>query len=379
MSNSYDVIVVGIGGVGSAALFHLARRGARVLGIEQFNLLHAQGSSHGESRVFRACYYEHPDYVPLLLRSLALWRELDDLVERCTLFHQTGGLVIGPPNGELINGSCQSAQAHGLAHELIDRDELRRRHPQLHIPRGYMALFEPHMGVIVPELAISTHVQLALRASAQLHVHEHVLEWNASNAGVTVRTDRESYHAEKIIFAAGPWTSSLVSDLGVDLSVTRQTAGWFVPAEPEHFQLGTFPVWAVDDNLGGLHYGFPMMSGSAGMKVAHHLPGETTTVYTVDRSIRVEDETNLRNALAAYLPQAVGPTIGLQTCLYTNSPDGHFIIDHHPAHDNRVMIAAGLSGHGFKFVPVLGEILANLATEGNTNHPIEFLSLERFR
>ncbi|HSZ56517.1 MAG TPA: N-methyl-L-tryptophan oxidase [Tepidisphaeraceae bacterium] len=374
--NRFDVIVVGVGAMGSATTYQLARRGVRVLGLEQFDIPHALGSSHGQSRMIRMAYFEHPDYVPLLRRAYELWHELEALSGE-KLLHLTGGIYIGPEKGEVVGGSLRSAREHRLPHELIDAAELSRRYPQFRVPEDWMALHEPNAGFLLPERVVAAYANAALVAGAELHGRERVIEWRADAGGVAVRTDRAEYQAGHLVFCGGPWSSTLIGDLGVKLLVTRQVMAWVWPREPQQFAFGRIPVWAIDHLDGTLHYGFPMMDDVPGFKIAHHAPGAATDPDQVVREVQPGDERGIRPILSTMIPAADGPLLSMKVCLYTNSPDGHFIIDHHPVHD-RVTIACGFSGHGFKFASVVGEILADLAMLGSTKLPAQFLELRRF-
>lgn len=377
MPEGFDCIVIGVGGMGSAACYHLARRGIRVLGIEQFDIPHNLGSSHGHSRMIRSAYYEHPDYVPLVQRAFKLWKALED--ETLTkILHITGGLYLGPEDGELVAGSLAASRKHNLAHELLNRRELQSQHPQFKVPDDWVGLYEYQAGFLTPELAISAHVDLAMRYGAEIHGNERVLSWESTSACATVKTTRGTYHADELIFCGGAWSDKLVTDLGVELTVTRQVTGWVQPKRRDQFLLGAFPVWAIDNGDGSLHYGLPLMADNPGLKVGHHARGKVVAdPYKLDREIRPEDEKTFRPALKFFLPDADGPLISLRVCMYTYSPDGNFIIDRHPEH-TRVTVACGFSGHGFKFASVVGEALADLATKRSSDLPIDFLNLSRF-
>jgi sarcosine oxidase len=376
MASDFDIIVIGVGAMGSAACYHLARRGVRVLGLERFDIPNTMGSSHGLSRMIRSAYYEHVDYVPLLRRSFELWDELETASGR-KLLYRTGGLYIGRSDDPFIVGSLRSAQAHRLPHEMLDHAHLGERYPQFHMPADRVALFEREAGLLVPEECILAHVEQARRHGADVRSHESVLEWREHANEITVRTNMAEYRARAVVFTAGPWSDRLVRDLGVPLVVTRQVLGWVQPLQPELFQLGRLPVWAIGHDDGSLHYGFPMLPDDAGFKIADHHPGPPADPETVDRTPRPEDEQDFRPTLREFLPLANGPLKSMRICLYTNSPDGHFIIDRHPGHRN-VSLACGFSGHGFKFASVVGEILADVATRGTTTLPARFLSLRRF-
>lgn len=381
MSATYDVILVGLGAMGTSAALHLARRGVRVLGLEQFDVPHAFGSSHGQSRMIRMAYYEHPHYVPLLRRAYDLWHELEHLCGQ-TLLHQTGGLYLGRPDSELIAGSLRSAREHALPHDLLDHAALRTSFPQFRVPDGYVGLFEKPAGFLLPERAVSAAAELALRHGADLRAREAVAAWSSSGVSVTVTTSRGTYSAAHLVFCAGAWTARLLRDIDVSLLVTRQVLGWVWPRVPGPFALGRFPVFAIGHDDGSLHYGFPLLPtgsdpGPLGLKVAHHTPGLPADPDSVERLVLPGDEATFRPALGTYLPDAAGTTLATRVCLYTNSPDHHFILGPHPTRPN-VTLAAGFSGHGFKFATVVGEALADLATRGRTDLPVDFLSPARF-
>ena len=380
MVSRYDVIIIGLGAMGTAACHHLARRNARILGLDQFDIPHGRGSSHDHSRMIRLAYHEHPNYVPLLRRAYELWHELERASGQ-TLLHLTGGLYMGPPRGELVSGALSAAREHHLPHELLSRSQLAERFSQFTVPDDFVGVLEPNAGFLLPERVISAHAELAMRAGAELHGREEVIDWEADATGGTVRTRRGTYRADHLLFCGGAWSAQLLRDLGVELVVTRQALGWVWPKQPELFELGRFPVWAIGQPDGSLHYGFPMMGPSGdnpGLKIAHHARGAMADPRTVSREPMAGDEESFRWVLERYLPAADGPLLSLRTCLYTNSPDGHFIIDRHPKHAN-VTLACGFSGHGFKFASVMGEVLADLSLQGRTQWPVEFLRLDRFK
>lgn len=382
-ANTYDVIVAGVGAMGAAACWHLARRGLRVLGLEQFGIPHARGSSHGYSRAIRLSYYEHLDYVPLLKRAWNLWRDLEAESGQ-TLLHATGGLYLGPPRSELIEGSLRAACEHGLTHELLTRAEIAERFPQFGgAPNDFVALFEKQAGFLRPEAAVAAFAARALRSGADLRGHEPVTDWQVTSDGVTVTTGPrgDTYQAGHLIVCGGAWSERLVRDLGVSLTVTRQVMGWvWPPQSPEQFDLAAgFPTWAIHDPASdSLFYGFPMLPDNPGFKVARHRPGPPTDPDNVPRDVLPGDEDDFRPGLAYFPSVSGGNTLAVRVCLYVNSPDGHFIVDRHPAHPAHVTLACGFSGHGFKFAPVIGETLADLATNGTTDLPVGFLSLSRF-
>lgn len=371
----YDAIVLGVGGMGSAALYHLARRGLRVLGIERYNIPHEMGSSHGLTRIIRLAYYEHPSYVPLLRRAYELWRQLENTVQERLLII-TGSIDASPEGDEIIEGSKLSCAIHHLPHEILDSQELSKRFPAYRLPRGMSALYQPDGGFLLSERCIVAHVMAALEMGAEVHGQEEVLGWEATNDGVEMRTDRSHYRAAKLVLCAGAWQAKLVPDL-VRLAVAeRQVLAWFQPLRPELFRLQTFPVFnmAVEE---GRYYGFPVY-GIPGFKVGryHHL-SQVVDPDLMDRGAHWEDEEVLRSFTARYFPDAAGPTMSLKTCLFTNTPDAHFILDLHPELP-QVAIAAGFSGHGFKFCSVVGEVMADLVQEGRSRHNLDLFTIRRF-
>jgi sarcosine oxidase len=376
MSRRFDAIVVGVGAMGAATCYHLARRGQRVLGLEQFDIPHNLGSSHGQSRIIRLAYYEHPDYVPLLLRAYELWDELET-VSGEQFLHLTGGLYAGPAGCELVHAAAETASVHGLEHQIYTADRVRRRFPQFALPDGFEALWEPRAGLLRPERAIAAYARAAMQAGAEIHAREPLQAWHATPDEVIVQTACDEYRAPQIVFTAGAWTGKLLSELGATLRVTRQPMLWFWPSDPAKFTTSNMPIWAIDRPEGGIYYGFPMLPGDVGLKAARHHPGEPTDPDHVDRSLHPVDLEEVEEAVVRYLPEGIGPLVSSAICLYTNSPDHHFILGRHPAMP-RVTLAAGFSGHGFKFASVVGEILADLSVSGATRHPIGFLSPARF-
>lgn len=373
---SYDVIVLGLGGMGSAAAYHLARRGRRVLGLDRHPPSHDQGASHGRSRIIREAYWEHPSYVPLVLRAYELWADLERASGR-TLLLTTGGIMIGAASTDLIRGSLESARIHRLAHEILDAAEIRRRFP-VFAPRDDMiGVYEPRAGVLNPEECVGVHLEQAARAGAELHHEEPVLDWRAAVDGVDVRTPRGRYEADRLVIAAGPWAPVVLVDLGLPLVIERQVIAWFRPvALADAFDPSRCPIhiWQTD---GRFFYGFPRL-GDDGVKIAEHALGDPTTADTITRAIApVEIEELRRDFVSRYVPAADGEVLATSTCMYALTPDTHFVVDLHPRHPH-VVIACGFSGHGFKFVPVIGEILADLALDGRTLHDTALFAVRRF-
>lgn len=381
MNPSHDVLVLGLGGMGSATAWHLARRGVRVLGLDRHGPAHDRGSSHGRTRVIRQAYFEHPSYVPLLQRAYELWHEAERESGH-SLLTLCGGLMMGAPDSEVVRGSIRSAQEHGLPHEILNAAEVRRRYPPIQLPESHIALFETRAGVVHTERAVQTHLDLARAYGATLRFEEPVLSWEADGGGVRVRTTRDTYHAQRLVLTPGPWAPSLLADLEIPLEVERQVLFWFQPRTGiREFLPGRFPIYIWDRPGERQPYGFPALDGpDGGVKIAlFRTPdSDRCTPETVERAIRVSDEEPMRECLRELLPDLDGPLLHATTCLYTNTPDHHFVVGHHPRHEERVTLAAGFSGHGFKFCSVMGEILAELALAGESNHDLSLFRLDRF-
>jgi sarcosine oxidase len=333
--------------------------------------------------MIRLCYYEHPDYVPLLRRAYELWRDLENHSAQ-RLLHLTGGIYMGRPDGEFIAGTLRAAREHNLDHDALTRADLRTRFPQFRLPDNYVGVWEPNAGFLLPEKCVAAHAALAMRHGAKLHGHEPALEWSADARSVSVRTARDMYSAGHLVICGGAWSQMLLRDLGIPLKVTRQVLGWVQPKRPELFTFGVLPVWAIDHDDNTQHYGFPMLEGEAfgsarpGLKVAHHWQAQETSPNTIDRTPQPQDEVDFRRVLPSMIPEADGPLLSMAVCMYTCTPDSHFVIDT-LLPDRRVTLACGFSGHGFKFAGVVGEVLADLVTAEQTAHPIGFLSSKRFR
>ncbi|MFF5987781.1 N-methyl-L-tryptophan oxidase [Prauserella flavalba] len=364
---AYDVIVIGLGGMGSAAAFRLAERGQRVLGLERHEPVHTKGSSHGGSRITRQAYFEDPAYVPLLLRAHELWPRLE-ADAGLPIFTRCGGLMVGGPESRTVAGSVRSAEKWGLAHEILTAAEIRERFPTMRPAEGDIGLYEPGAGFVVPEASVTAHLRLAERAGADLRFTEPVLSWRDDGDGVRVTTPLGEYTAGRLVVCPGAWAPGLLADLGVTFTVERQVQYWFAPAGgAEPFAPERHPVYIWENEHGRQCYGFPAVDGEA--KVAFFRGGLTCTPETIDRTVHPHEVDEMAAFAGARLPSLPGEFRRAATCMYTNTPDEHFVIARHPAHDN-VVVACGFSGHGFKFVPVVGEVVADLVTDGATEHPI---------
>ena len=371
-----NTVVIGLGAIGSAALYQLARRGGRVLGLDRFATGHDRASSHGFTRIIRLGYYEHPSYVPLLHETYRLWHALE-AESRRRLMTATGIVEIGAPDSELIGGTLATSREHGLRHEWLDAAAIMQRFPAYRLPPHFTGVVQPDAAVLEVEPAVQTMQDLAVAHGAEIRTGERVLSVEPRGGGVRVVTERETIDAGHAVVTAGPWLATLLAELDLPLQVTRQAVLWLRPERPDLFAPGRFPIFMLESRL-GIHYGFPY-DARFGLKIAKHFhTGECVDPETYDRTVSAEDEAIVRAAIAEFIPAADAPLALAKTCLYTMTPDGHFIVDRHPQAP-QIVIASVCSGHGFKFAPVMGSILADLATHGTTAHAIDRFALARFR
>ncbi|MGY1439238.1 N-methyl-L-tryptophan oxidase [Streptomyces reniochalinae] len=373
MSVTRDVIVIGLGGMGSAAAYHLAARGHRVLGLERFGPAHNRGSSHGGSRITRQSYFEDPAYVPLLLRSYELFAKLERDTGR-TLATLCGGVMLGRPDSRTVAGSRLSAQQWGLPHEMLDANEVRRRFPTLTPGPDEVALYEERAGFVRPEATVAAHVQLARQAGADLRFEEPVTRWEVlpGGKGVRVHTVDDVYTAGHLVVCPGAWAPRLLADLGVGFTIERQVMYWFHPrGGTAAFEPERHPIYVWEDGEGVQIYGFPAIEGpDGGAKVAFFRKGSVCDPETLERTVGRREAEAMAAQLRPRLPDLPGSLRRAVACMYTTTADEHFVLARHPEHPDAVTVACGFSGHGFKFVPVIGEIVADLALTGATEHPI---------
>lgn len=361
-ATGHDVVVVGLGGMGSAAAHHLAARGLRVLGLDRFGPAHDRGSSHGGSRITRQAYFEDPAYVPLLQRAAQLW-DRTAAQSGSELVRWVGGVWAGRPDGPTVGGALASARRWGLEHELLDAPAIRDRFPTMTPTDGEVALVEDRAGAVHPERSVTAHLALAARGGADLRHGVTVLGATSTASGVRVTTDRGEFEADRLVVAPGAWAGPL---LGLPVQAERYVQFWFEPDDPAAFD--GHPVWIWEG--AGLRqvYGFPL--GPDGLvKLAFFRGGDPCTPETIDRSVHDAEVAAIADFAARHLPGAVHRFVRARTCLYECTPDHGFVLGHHPGQEN-VVLACGFSGHGFKFVPVVGEIVADLVADGATAHPI---------
>lgn len=364
---TYDVIVLGVGGMGSAACHSLARRGMKVLGLEQYALGHGLGSSHGDTRLIRMAYFEEERYVPLVKRAYDLWDELSAATGK-TLLHRSGLLIMGPESGgATLPKLLAAAGKHDVRVEILSARELGERYPQFRPGDGYRGVFEPGAGYLEVENCVLAMAGRARELGAEIRENERVLDWSATASEVTVRTGAATYRAAKLVVTAGPWAGACLRDVGLPLTVLRVPQMWFdAPAALEGA-----PAFAFDRPEGFL-YGFPRRNGRIKMADYHPPTEEVADPASVDRSLRPADSAKVARCITECLPGVVPTPARASVCLYTMTPDENFVIDLHPRHEN-VAFAAGFSGHGFKFATVMGECLADLVATSSTALPIGFL------
>jgi sarcosine oxidase len=378
MTERFDVIVVGLGAMGSASAYHLARRGARVLGLERFAPKHAMGSWHGDSRIIRELYFEHPLYVPFVQRAYELWEALERAAGE-PLLTLNGGLMVGPREGMLIAGTLASAAEHGLAAELLTPREVRARFPAFALDDDLVAMLDPRAGFLRPEACVDAHRSLAARHGAELRFEEPLLAWEPEGGGVRVRTPAGAYTADRLLLTAGAWTASLLPDLDLSLTVERQVVFWFDPPDDDgRYGPERCPIYAWEHTSGYIGYGFPRLE--AGVKAALMHQGETAAhPDAIRRTVDAQAEAEpLRAALRQMLPGVAGaPLRSHAVCLFTNTPDGHFSVGPHPGHP-QVLVSTPCSGHGFKFASAIGELHADLLTGAAPRFDLAPFRLDRF-
>lgn len=375
-SPHYDVIVAGVGAMGSAACWHLARRGSRVLGLERFDLGHAMGSSHGLTRIIRLAYFEGSHYVPIVRRAHQLWRETGEAAGQ-KLLHVTGSLDLAPEGQGPVESSLQSCLEHGLEHEVLGHAEIARRFPAFHLPAGHVALWQPEGGFVASEKAIYAHVGLAQAKGAEIRTGEPMLDWRpTADGGVIVRTERGSYSAGRLVITSGGWIADAVPALAARVRTVRQAIGWFTTRRPELFREGVFPVFILTVEEGSF-YGFPLYEHPGFKLGGPHFGREPMDPRDPDRTPSPHQLRLIRECLARYLPDAAGDPLTVKGCIYTVSPDEDFVIDAVPGVPQAVF-ASACSGHGFKFASAIGEILADLSTSGRTPFDLSPFALARF-
>lgn len=369
-----EVVVAGLGAMGSSALYHLARRGTRVVGLDRFQPPHTMGSSHGDSRIIREAYWEHPLYVPLVRRAYELWDELSAAAGEA-LYRKTGGLMLGQPHGPLVAGSVASATQYGVRHKLLSADQVRRQWRGFTPPEDFVGLWEERAGMLFPERVVAAHLRLAENAGAQVHRDTTLLEWSRRGGDLVVVTDRGSIRTKHLVLALGAWITKLLPNSGI-FAVERQQFHWFAPVPPasplgpEHYPVVLWEHWP-----GGQFVTLP--DTGRGVKIDIHHEGTAVDPDSVVRATTPEEEVVVRDLLARFFPAANGSLLGSSVCLYTNTPDHHFVIDRLPD-DPAILVLSPCSGHGFKFSSVVGEVAADLVLHGSPRFDLTPFSFNRF-
>ena len=371
----FDVAVIGCGGMGCGALYHLAKRGVKVCGIEQYGIAHNLGSSHGETRIIRKAYFEHPDYMPLLNRSYELW---DDLAQETgkKLMVQNGLIVGGKPDSETIVNLEKCYQKYSEPHECWTVAETRKRFPQFRIPEDSTVFYDPFGGFLFVETCVQVHLEAAQKLGAELFTSEKVLEWRRDRDGFCIQTTNGEIFADRLVLSMGAWSKNYLAQLGIQIDIWRKEVYWFRSHNLASFKPDQFPVYFFETSY-GTFYGFPAIN-EKGLKIAEHSKSNIIeTADEVNRNLESLDEEELLRFLSEYIPNAGQERTDYSVCMYSKTSDDDFILDNHPQ-DSNIVLAAGFSGHGFKFTPIVGEIMADLTLNGTTEHPIDFLRLSRF-
>jgi sarcosine oxidase len=374
--SSYDVVVAGLGAMGSATAFFLAQRGARVLGLDRFRPPHTLGSTHGGSRIIRETAFEHPRYVPFVQHAYRAWRTIEQQTGRA-LLDETGGVFVGSPSGQVVKGSRESARAHGVPYEEWPADELVRRYPAIRPLPGAVGFYDRRAGILRPEDCVTACLDFARSRGADLHFDEPFDRWDANTKGVTVVTAQGRYTAAHLVVATGAWMQQPLADLGVRAVVERVLMHWFIPTDPAPFTPGRFPVTLIEYAPDQVFAAFRQDRDGA-VKVTVHHGGDFATADTVRREVAPAEVDAMRSIVAARLPAAAGRWLRSAACLYTDTPDGDFLIDRHPRAE-RVLLASPCSGFGFKFASAVGATLAELALDGHTQIDVRPFALDRFQ
>ena len=377
-TTKYDLIIAGAGSMGAAAAYYAARSGLTVLALEKFSSVpHDHGSHAGQSRIIRKAYFEDPGYVPLLRTAYDLWAELESLTGQ-QLFVRNGLMYSAPPGHAVIEGVKQAASLNSIPVKQVSSFSH-------FIPCNNELLFEPDAGFVLPERAITLFAAGAVTEGARLHMEESLVSWKQEKKGITVFTDKDKYLADKLIICSGAWMKKILEEQQLPLTITRQLLVWVDPVNPEQFFPENFPCWMIaTGEMAGVYYGFPYLDGKkypgpTGMKFAWHQAAVETDPDKVNRKVSKEEIDALIEQVAVYFPASRANVVAAKTCLYSNTPDENFIIDHLPGTEEKVIIACGFSGHGFKFAPAIGKLLADMAINGKKEQAIDFLGLGRFR
>ncbi|GAA4309922.1 N-methyl-L-tryptophan oxidase [Mucilaginibacter gynuensis] len=375
MSQTFDVIVLGLGAAGSSALYHLSKTGKKVCGIDQFSPPHTFGSSHGQSRIIRQAYHENPKYVPLVKQAYDYWAELEKESGR-QLFKQTGGIMLGHRDAGVVKGAELSAQTHNIPYEYLDSHTINQRYPAFKPGEATVGILEKTAGILFPEDCIEANLNLAAKNQAEIRLNEKVISINPHEHSVEIVTAKGRYTTDKLVVSAGAWLTELLPEPHLPLTVERQVLYWFKNSDssPSRPVLNELPVYIWEYTPGKIFYGFPDLGD--GIKVAHHHAGEPTTPHTLTKQVREDEVQAMSEVIGRYFN--INPVFNYATtCMYTNTPDENFIIDHHPNYKH-IIVASPCSGHGFKFASVTGKILSDMALDKKPEADISMFSIHRF-
>jgi sarcosine oxidase len=374
---SYDLIVIGIGGMGSAVVAHAASRRIRVLGIEQHSLPNRRGSSHGMTRILRVGLHEGPTYVPLVLRAVELWVDLGKRIG-APIFHNNGSFDVATPDSPIFRGSRSACEAHNLAHEILDARETHRRFPGITPDPEMLAVYQPASGFVLSELAITAHINLALAAGGELHGHETVISWDKRGDTYTIVTDRGAYEAGAVVVSTGAWAGKMLAQFNIPIKPERQVVGWFQPKHnPELFFPARMPSWIIDSRSLGHFYGLPI-HGIPGFKLSKFSYGDVVEPRGSILEPQPHEEEVMRIFLRKYFPKADGPVMTLGATFFESTPDRDFVVDRLPGHEN-LWLAVGFSGHGYKYCSAIGEVMVDLVTKGASAFDLSPFRATRFQ
>ncbi len=376
----YDVVVIGVGSMGASALYHLARAGLSVAGIEQFGIVHDSGSHSGQTRLIRKAYFEDERYIPLLEAAYNGWKEIE-YTSGNTIYTESGLAYLGESDHPIVQGVYRAANSHKLPFRACSN----REKAPFALPDSFESRLEIEAGFLRADIAIKSYVGAAKTSGAQVFLNEKVRAINYREDVVEVETDKRIIRAAKVVICAGSYISELLPQMKNRVQVSRQMIGWVKPKtyDLEHYK--QMPAWVITDkSIPGIYYGFPILDDETHpmhgqLKFAHHTIADSihpTEVHQYDPKI---EEARLRQILEQFLPELADQPIALTACMYSNTKDEQFILDYLPDSRNKIVLATGFSGHGFKFAPVIGEIVTDLLARGTTQYNIDFLELDRFR
>ncbi|MBC7473105.1 MAG: N-methyl-L-tryptophan oxidase [Candidatus Sericytochromatia bacterium] len=387
MENNFDVIVVGLGAMGSSACYYLSQNNINVLGLDQFNPPHNFGSSHGETRIIREAYFEHPLYVPLVQRAYDLWEDLQqkttniksDKLENNEsallsdrLFLKTSGLMLGKKDSGVVSGAKKSAETHNLNYKLFNSDQIKKNYPAFNIPADNIGILENRAGILFPEKCIKKYLEYAKNKGVKINYNEKMISWKSNNSNITVTTDKNVYYTDKLILSTGAWIKEIIPNL--KLKITRQVLFWLDTKGNDEFKSEKFPIYICEKNPEKIFYGFPDLG--TGMKIAFHNHGQEIKPDNLDKNIYSDEIKEISDIVGKYFPKLKTNIIKSEVCMYTNTEDENFIIDYYPSNNN-VIVASPCSGHGFKFSSAIGEILSQMANNTSLKFDLDPFKIQK--